>query len=165
MLGPDTVIVGQPPREHYANENSPVVHYAYLDEHMDTVRVCASDYSGIEKVTFQSTSASTPKEMEELVFNSGIYTLEIDSSYESNGTEKATVYSIDPDAIPAVVPVEKVVYPERNPVPPTIDTVYFTIYNHILRAHVTYDPEYPVGNKACGKIVQHNTPSPWEPFD
>ena len=145
VLGPDTVIVGQPPREHYPNENSPMVHYAYLDENMDAVRVCASDYSGIEKVTFQSNSASTPKEMEELVFNSGIYTLEIDSSYESNGSEKATVYSIDPDAIPAVVPVLKLEYPsEIAPIPPTIEQVYFNAFNHILSARVTWDPQFPV---------------------
>ena len=156
VLGPDTVIVGKPPRYHYSGERRPVVHYAYLDEQMDTVRVCASDYSGIGRVTFQSGSTSSPREMEEIVFNSGIYTLEIDSSYVSSGSETVTVYSIDPGALPAVVSVEKVVYPEREPVPPVIDAVYFNLYNHLLIAHVTGDPGYPV----TGVTVYHHLLEP-----
>ena len=145
VLGPDTVIIGKPPRSNYTNENSPVIHYAYLDEVMDVVRVCASDYSGIEKATFQTSPSAKPKDMEELVFNSGIYTLEIDSSYESSGSEKVTVFSNDPSASPATKDVLKVEYSEQEaPVKPQIHTVDFQPYNRVLTAQVKSDPMYPV---------------------
>ncbi|MFC2171141.1 binary toxin-like calcium binding domain-containing protein [Acidobacteriota bacterium] len=143
VLGPDTVIVGKPPRTHHADENSPFVHYAYVDERMDVLRVCASDYMGVEKATFQDRYGILHP-MEELVFNSGIYTLAIDSSYESNGSETVTVVSTDPSASPAVVAVEKLEYPKEEPVPPTIADVYFRPLHNVLTAHVLSDPQYPV---------------------
>ncbi|MHC4973092.1 MAG: PKD domain-containing protein [Planctomycetota bacterium] len=140
VLGPDSSVYVKAPRD--AGDAGPVIHYANVDPPTGEVRVCASDYQGIDRVEFVDKDL-IPYLMTEELADTGFFFLIPDPEYVFDGSEKVVVTNVAEQT--ATRGVDVVFYPQ--PAEPVFNSVLLDLGASPPRiyANITNpSPQFPI---------------------
>jgi len=107
VLGPGSSVYIKAPRD--AGDAGPVIHYANVDPQTGEVKVCVSDYQGVEQVEFLDKN-QVPRVMTEEMADTGFFFLMPDPDYVFDGTEEVVATSVG--GLTATRAVDVIFYPQ-----------------------------------------------------
>ncbi|MBN1422518.1 MAG: hypothetical protein JXP34_27320 [Planctomycetes bacterium] len=138
ILGPDATVLAKMPRD--PNDPGLQIHFAYVDPQSHEIRVCASDYQGVEGVDFVDKKGLVTALAEEFA-GAGFFSIYPDPGYIFDGTERIVAASLSGQQVHRYLPAIYV----PQPLAPVINGLSLDLNSRRLYANITNPaPTFPI---------------------